>query len=77
MKQRRPEGVKALSTDPLLLRMLTTHTHCGEPMTTSRQGPLGESHTSPVHDVVITYSCACGFRFDQPINSQHHDKDLP
>ena len=45
-------------------------------MTISLLGPVVESHTSNVHDV-ITYSCACGFSFDQLAASKHHDKDFP
>ncbi|MDQ0769417.1 hypothetical protein QF031_002166 [Pseudarthrobacter defluvii] len=45
-------------------------------MTILRLGSVAESRTSSV-DGVITYSCACGFRFDQPTSSQHRNKDLP
>lgn len=76
MKRHRRPALTSPATDSQLLRMLTTHTHCGEPMTASRQGPVVESRTSAVHDVV-TYSCACGFRFDQPTSSEHHDKEVP
>lgn len=76
MKHHGRAGVTASPTDPQLLRMLTTHTHCGEAMTTSPPEPVVESSTNTVQDVV-TYSCACGFRFDQPTGSLHHDKELP
>lgn len=76
MKHPGRASATAPSTDPQLLRMLTTHTHCGEAMTTSHPEPMSEGRTGTTQDVV-TYSCACGFRFDQPTDSLHHDKELP
>lgn len=55
-----------LSEDPQLRRMLTTHIHCGEPMQPVPVDP-GPPVGSPGRNDggLLTYRCACGFRFDQ------------
>lgn len=50
-----------------MMAMLTTHMHCGDVMQlveaddTSDMLPEGQND-----DGLLTYRCACGFRFDQP-----------
>ncbi|XTR52315.1 hypothetical protein ACOM2C_01970 [Pseudarthrobacter sp. So.54] len=51
------------SEDPQLRRMLTSHIHCGQPMqlVTVNPAPPEERNDGDL----LTYSCACGFSFDQ------------
>jgi Fe-S oxidoreductase len=50
--------------DPELLKMMTTHVHCGEVMQLLAEHPPQTAH--PRNDVgVVTYHCACGFNFDE------------
>lgn len=63
----RPTRQRSSEEDPLVMAMLTTHMHCGDVMQlveaddTSDMLPEGQND-----DGLLTYRCACGFRFDQP-----------
>ncbi|MGY2744445.1 hypothetical protein ACVWZ8_001562 [Arthrobacter sp. UYCu723] len=56
-----------LPVDPLLRRMLATHTHCGEVMQLVAPGqtPSVGLPEEKNDGGLLTYRCACGFSFDR------------
>lgn len=65
-EQLRGTARERLLEDPQLRRMLSSHVHCGQEMQLVTIPPAlpGEQTAAMNEDRVLTYRCACGFRFD-------------